>query len=286
MRRYRIPRGSDFRTIWWVTVRTRRVGFTLIELLVVIAIISILAAMLLPSLSRTKDNALAVKCRGNLRQQGIALQLYLDENGDRYPFFMSFTDPALADLGSTGDTWASWPAELQPYYKLWWQDNHYHCPAYKGVILGVTHGKQEDVAFMGSYAYNRGGTDRAGGRQNSSTFLGLSGCGTTGTPTFVPAISGSQVLDPSEMFAIGDARPINVDPSEFGGTKTRGGFPNMFCGPNDYEQFWPPVHANGYNALHCDGHVAFIKTIIFTNPTNAWQNYNNDHQPHKETWTR
>jgi prepilin-type N-terminal cleavage/methylation domain-containing protein/prepilin-type processing-associated H-X9-DG protein len=97
-----------------------RHGFTLIELLVVIAIIGILAALLLPTLNKSKGVAHSTQCRNNLRQWGLATHLYATENNDYLP-----SEGTPNGLSTEHAWYVDLPRMLglAPYHLLPWHTN-------------------------------------------------------------------------------------------------------------------------------------------------------------------
>ncbi len=83
----------------------RKAAFTLIELLVVIAIIALLASLLLPALSRAKDQGGSdAACISNLRQIGLGIRLWADDQGDKYPWNVPISDGGA----QATDNWADY----------------------------------------------------------------------------------------------------------------------------------------------------------------------------------
>ena len=111
--------------------RTRRNGFTLIELLVVIAIIAILAAILFPVFAQARDKARSAACASNMKQIGLGIQMYIQDNDEKL-FFRSSTTAAYTRLNvATSGNDLKWWNQLMPYLK---NSQIFTCPSDGGPL--------------------------------------------------------------------------------------------------------------------------------------------------------
>jgi prepilin-type N-terminal cleavage/methylation domain-containing protein/prepilin-type processing-associated H-X9-DG protein len=279
----------------------RKTGFTLIELLVVIAIIAILAALLLPALSRAKSKADSVGCKSNLHQLALGLAMYADDYKG-YPPSGNLA-PDRTEQGLV--------AGLQPYLKSPWPEQNYvfdaqgngiyrgaknsvwACPGYNRLRGEFFDSDRMWVWGPTSYGYNDNGSESW-----ADTGWGLSGYWivnenlSTWTPT-----RQNQVLYPSDMIAMGDSTLMpdgwrNGAPI-FGAMRL-----NMAAWDRIY---WNAVmlglpagdsavkgmmqrHGGRWNVFFCDGHMETLRAsdlFDLRKPLVA-QRWNNDHQSHAD----
>jgi len=173
-------------------------GFTLIELLVVVAIIAILAALLLPALTRAKLKAQGISCVNNLRQMQLCWIMYADDHHDWLVPNAAVVDPnltwAAGDLRVAAhavDTTFTKGALLGPYAKT---ADIFKCPADKTEIDGIPRVRSISMNIF------------FGGRGDGRPF---SGRVNTGTHHFFARIN--EVIQSTRLWVFWDEHPRTVD---------------------------------------------------------------------------
>ncbi|MBX3731491.1 MAG: prepilin-type N-terminal cleavage/methylation domain-containing protein [Verrucomicrobiae bacterium] len=288
-----------------------RRGFTLMELLVVIAIIATLAALLLPSLSRARSAADSAVCKGNLRQVGIGLNLYVGDFAE-YPRYLTPLD------GQIG--W-SWVEDLERYVGARWPEDNlttnaippakregvWCCPGYNRVkgLIGFNRPSVLPRKYpWGSYGYNWRGV----GSKNHKPSLGLGGVNMREegwqTPEDVRPVRDSEVVSPSDMIAVADTPleriPVRSASGDLAGnTDLSEGFihpavsvvlgrPTPFVNHERWRETGASMnrrHGGRWNVGFVDGHVEHHRLrSLFQLTDFARRRWNNDNHPHRDLW--
>jgi prepilin-type N-terminal cleavage/methylation domain-containing protein/prepilin-type processing-associated H-X9-DG protein len=242
-------------------------GFTLIELLVVIAIIAILAAMLLPALDKAKQKAYGAACISNLRQWGLAMTLYLDDDRNVFPMPKIPTGtpgssgynentPGWTDFASfhnSGQGDSAWFNALPSYIgtKPLWQI------ASDGTSTNFVSGKK--IFDCPAVTQAPEVTD-----PNRVVFnYGMNPKGNTGLPANIgygTNFTSVMVQNPSAFVFMGDGRARTTDLPYYGDPTKEVGVEHCWA------QQFSARHNVGGNLTFSDGHAAHFKySYVCTN---------------------
>ena len=236
-------------------------ALSLVELLVVIAIIAILAALLLAAVSQAKGKAQRIQCVNNLRQLGIALNVFLTDK-QRYP--SDFAKAKSENPGLWRDQLELVGLGISKPQSNFWDRGVWKCPS--------IHWNFPANQIPAYYAYNVFGV----ARQNDTNPLGLNNRYVSSSMIYVP-VGESEVVNPSDMIAIGDS----FDSSS---SLIR---QSWFITNAEMSAQTQSRHQGKANVVFCDGHVESPTLQFLFEDTSdaALSRWNRDHLPHREKLT-
>ncbi|HEX9996387.1 MAG TPA: DUF1559 domain-containing protein [Abditibacterium sp.] len=210
----------------------KRLAFTLIELLVVISIIAILAAILFPVFGRARENARRASCQSNLKQIGLALQMYMQDFDSRVPICVD--NSTLSPTDDSGYWWVT----LFKYTK---NDQVFTCSSWQPTTTPTGLFPYETppdankpflhFGISGTYVWNE--------TMDGSPEMRLTGTSPDGR-SYGPAevVAVSEGFNGSHIW-----KPEHVSPLAISNTERR----------------LRTFHFDGYNVAYADGHVKWIK---------------------------
>ncbi len=193
-------------------------GFTLVELLVVIGIISVLIAILLPALSRAREEARRIACLSNLRQLGMGFYMYATENHGLYPRFADWNAEYPED-------WIFWENDRDPsqsaiaVYVGGFTVEKFRCPSDDLYRVSPTHISPTYGPYLYSYTFNQ--------------FC------SSGPVTGKPPVRLGTIYDPSEKYILVDEDQQSLDDGNFARTWLER--PSKTSWPSGMIGHWPPA---------------------------------------------
>lgn len=230
--------------------RCRHGAFTLIELLVVIAIIAILAAMLLPALSKSKTKAQGISCLNNTKQLTLAWRLYADDDNDRLLAAQN-NSPGVGRV-----IWIDGSLDFAPNDRENWDFTDdiarspmwnysgksasiYKCPADRSTVLDGTIRKPRVRSISMSQVFGSGEW--------------LNGGPSAGQTTFRTYAKGSHIALPAKTFVFVDEHPDSINDAAFA-NQIAGAQPFEAPGGERIIDFPASFHNGACGFSFADGH--------------------------------